>query len=309
MRRLTALTLAILTATGILSAGPASATTTLPVRWGLTAGTVAGLADWNGSPPGANDWTCRPTAAHPAPVVLVPSTFTSITFDYNALAPYLHNQGYCVFALNYGQNPYIWPGLVGLGSTKDAAHDLSQFVDRVLTATGTSTVDIVGHSQGGILSRYYTQVLGGAAKVGTLITLGSPYSVDQGSNYLAVLYRAVHLLPNADTVIQQLAAATTPGLVGLADSGFWAELNAGGGISPSTHYLSLGSRADTIPTEALTYPQAPNTATQFVQDYCALDAVGHFGLPHDPNVVALITNGLDPAHATHPNCQIVGPSI
>ncbi|MBA8924787.1 triacylglycerol esterase/lipase EstA (alpha/beta hydrolase family) [Kutzneria viridogrisea] len=289
----------------LLTGSPAGA---LPITWGLGAGLAAGIADWNGNPAGANDWTCRPSAAHPRPVVLVPSTFTSISMDYSALSPYLRDQGYCVYSLNYGQRPYVWPGLVGLAATTESVNELSSFVDKVIASSGSSTVDLVGHSQGGIMVRYYTQVLGGAAKVRTVVTLGSPYRLDAGFNYASLLYRGVHLLPGADQVLAQLAKLTLPGLVGLTDSRFWAALNAGGGISPGTDYLSLGSRTDQIPPELLRYPEAPNTATRFVQDTCPLDAIGHFGLPHDPNVAALVANGLDPAHAQPVRCQVVAPS-
>lgn len=48
-------------------------------------------------------------------------------------------------------------------------------VERVLEATGAERCSIVGHSLGGIVARYYAQVLGGDKTLDTLITLGTPH--------------------------------------------------------------------------------------------------------------------------------------
>ena len=48
---------------------------------------------------------------------------------------------------------------------EQSAEQLSAFVDQVLAATGTTKVDIVGHSEGATMPDYYIEYLGGAAKV------------------------------------------------------------------------------------------------------------------------------------------------
>ena len=53
-------------------------------------------------PPGTN--ACQATALHPYPVVLVHGTFENAAQNWASLAPYLQAQGYCVYALNYGNN-------------------------------------------------------------------------------------------------------------------------------------------------------------------------------------------------------------
>lgn len=63
-----------------------------------------------------------------------------------------------------------------LGRTAAAARQLGWFVDQVRAATGAAHVDIVGHSMGGVVGRYYVSFAGGDGVVNRLITLGSPHS-------------------------------------------------------------------------------------------------------------------------------------
>ena len=90
------------TALGIVSAGGASAQTSLPVNYDFGAAYVGAFASPTVAPPGANNWSCKPTAEHPYPVVLVHGTLENMNDNWQAASPILVNHGYCVFALNYG---------------------------------------------------------------------------------------------------------------------------------------------------------------------------------------------------------------
>ncbi len=63
-----------------------------------------------------------------------------------------------------------------LGRTAAAARQLGWFVDQVREVTGASEVDIVGHSMGGVVGRYYVALAGGDPHVKNLITIGSPHA-------------------------------------------------------------------------------------------------------------------------------------
>ena len=63
-----------------------------------------------------------------------------------------------------------------LGRIAAGARQLGWFIDEVRERTGARTVDVVGHSMGGVVARYYVALAGGDGAVEHLITLGSPHS-------------------------------------------------------------------------------------------------------------------------------------
>lgn len=54
---------------------------------------------------GWNNYSCKPSATHPRPVVLVHGTFGNSVDNWLALAPYLTSRGYCVFSSTTGSCP------------------------------------------------------------------------------------------------------------------------------------------------------------------------------------------------------------
>lgn len=62
-----------------------------------------------------------------------------------------------------------------LGRTAAAARQLAWFVEHVQAVTGSPQVDLIGHSMGGVVARYYVTLGGGDGAVHRLITIGSPH--------------------------------------------------------------------------------------------------------------------------------------
>jgi pimeloyl-ACP methyl ester carboxylesterase len=71
-----------------------------------------------------------------------------------------------------------------LRDVAEAAHDLADRVEQICQDTGHERIHVVGHSLGGLISRYFVQRLGGDRRVDSLVTLGTPH---QGSRWAHVL--------------------------------------------------------------------------------------------------------------------------
>lgn len=95
-----------------------------------------------------------------------------------------------------------------LGRTAAAAKQLGWFVNQVCAGTGATSVDLIGHSMGGVVARYYVSLAGGDGVVNRLITLGSPHAGTDVSG-LGVGHPARELVLGSKLVIR-LAAAPAP---------------------------------------------------------------------------------------------------
>ena len=95
-----------------------------------------------------------------------------------------------------------------LGKTASAAKKLGQLVDDVRARTGAEAVDIVGHSMGGVVGRYYVTLGGGDGAVRNLITLGAPHL---GTDASAVgIGRPIRELMGGSTLLTRLGTAPRP---------------------------------------------------------------------------------------------------
>jgi triacylglycerol esterase/lipase EstA (alpha/beta hydrolase family) len=283
-----------------LPTAPAGAAT-YPVPYNFGAGILAATLHPGSSPPGSNDWNCRPTAAHPYPVVLVHGTFANMTDSWQALSPLLANNGYCVFALDYGGPP--GNQVQATGDIPTSAAQLGAFVDRVLQATGATKVDVVGHSQGGMMPRWYIKFLGGDQTVHELVGL-APSNHGTTFNGLASLARA---FPGGPSALGGLCQACEQQFVG---SSFLDELNAGGDTVPGPSYTVIETKYDTVVTPYTSaFLSGPNVTNITLQDQCPRDLVEHVGIIYDAIALHDVLNALDPAGATPPACTLVLPAI
>ena len=292
--------LGLVTAMVIVSTSTASASESAagPAQPNIVSAAVYALSHPTASPPGSNDFSCKPTAAHPRPVVLSNGTGANAYDDWAGLSGVLKRDGYCVFAPNLGGPE---GGMFqAMGDIPTTAGQFGQYIDKVLAATGASKVDIVGHSQGGMMPRYYLKNLGGASRVGTLVGL-SPSN--HGTN-LDGLVDAVRSLPGggdfADGVIGAVCPACVQQEVG---SSFLTTLNSGGDTMPGVNYTVVATRTDEVVTPYTSaYLSGPTVTNLRLQNYCLIDGTEHINITYDHIAIQLVRNALDPAHAWTPNC-------
>ncbi|MFD4259148.1 esterase/lipase family protein [Streptomyces sp. NPDC058534] len=262
------------------------------------AATAAHAADARPSS-GWNDYTCKPSAAHPRPVVLVHGTFGNSVDNWLGLAPYLKNRGYCVFSLDYGQLPGV-PFFHGLGPVEKSAEQLDAYVDRVLAATGAAETDLVGHSQGGMMPRYYLKFLGGAVEVNALVGIAP-------SNHGTTLSGLTNLLPYFPGV-GDLLNEHTPALADqVVGSDVLTKLNAGGDTVPGVRYTVLATKYDEVVTPYRSqYLSGPGVRNVLLQDLCPLDFSEHLAIGlFDRIAFHEVANALDPARAKPTTCASV----
>ncbi|MFG3100357.1 esterase/lipase family protein [Streptomyces sp. NPDC048182] len=155
---------------------------------------------------------------------------------------------------------------------RTAAELLGRHIEQICERTGSDRVDIVGHSLGGLIARYYVQRLGGDLRVRTLVTLGTPHA-------------GTRVVPLADAhpIVRQMR----PGSAVLAELARPAP-------GCRTRFVSFWSDQDRVmdPLENACIDH-PDLTAQNVR----VTGIGHLALPVHPAVAQGIRQALDAAEA------------
>jgi pimeloyl-ACP methyl ester carboxylesterase len=295
-------------ATATLTASAAGAQQ-YPVPYTFTANVIAGATQQGTPPPGANNWSCKPSASHPRPVVLVHGLLANMTDNWQTMSPLLANNGYCVFALTYGNDPDAAPPgdqFGGLTTMEQSAEQLRAFVNRVLKATGANKVDVVGHSEGATMPDYYLEYLGGASKVARYVGVsGVKHGTTlHGVSTFFTAYRT--LFPGAPAATPPTCASCNEFLIG---SDYIKKIEARA-PAPGVIYTNLATNYDELVTPyTASFLTGPKVTNILQQDACNLDFSDHLSIISNPRTGQIILNALDPAHAKPVPCTLVLPAV
>jgi pimeloyl-ACP methyl ester carboxylesterase len=198
-------------------------------------------------------------------VVLVPG-YGGGTAALTALAVRLQAAGHTATVLHLAGD--------GTGDLRVQARLLKATVDRLL-ARGAPSVDVIGYSAGGIVTRLWATELGGAAHARRIVLLGSPNHGTQLAGLAAEFGGGLcpaacrQLVPGSD-LLRALDRAGTP---------------------PGPGWVSVWTEQD----EVVTPPDSARlvgAADLTVQSVCSADTVDHGGLPTDPVVEGIVVRAL-----------------
>ncbi|GGU43319.1 esterase/lipase family protein [Nocardioides albus] len=262
----------------LLSLLAAVALALVPVSASAAAGTSRTAIPLPGSPYGdplgANDWACVPSAQRPTPVILVHGTFGDRRSLLDPISLAMKRAGFCVYSLDYGNR--------ATGDIRDSAAHLGEFIERVREVTDAEKVSLVGHSQGGMMPRYYIKNLGGAGLVEDLVGLAP-------SNH-------------GTSIMMDGSTATATESTGLcvscaqqaAGSQFLAELNAGDETPGDVSYTQIITATDevVVPSTSGFLAEGLNTTNVRIQDACALDLSEHLLIPMSATAIKLTLDAL-----------------
>lgn len=246
--------------------------------------------------------------------MLVHGTYEDAYDKWAGMSHVLAASGRCVFAPNYGRTDLLdrggvatmLPAANGVASIAQSATQLGGYIDRVRRSTGAAKVDVVSHSQGGLVVRQWMKADGGADasnpennKIGRLVMLAAP---NHGTTLegLAWIGRQIN---NAGLDVMGFyawlyGAGPIDQSVG---SPFITRLNSGRMTYPGVQYANIVSRFDEVVTPYTSaFIRSPGVHNITIQDGCSKDMSDHLTMVYSPRVISLVEGALD--GATTPIC-------
>jgi triacylglycerol lipase len=205
----------------------------------------------------------------PTPVILVHGILGQRHVYWNLFRRRLAQDGFRVHEVVL---PYYM-----LGDIRIAARFLADKVEATLVGDGVDKVDLVCHSAGGLVARYYLKYLKGDSHVSHLVTLGTPHLGTYFSYALGFPFMGI-------------MKQTRPG------SHFLSEVNDGPGAVP--HHVRITSFWS--PMDGIVMP--PEHAILVGANNIKVSWLTHWGFLWNPRVYGMIREALLD-HAARPSAQ------
>jgi alpha-beta hydrolase superfamily lysophospholipase len=228
-------------------------------------------------------------------VVLLHGILQNQNMAWRALAPTLANAGYCVYTMTYGKLPTSG-NLGGLDDLSTSAAQVNTFIKKVRTSTKSSTVDLVGYSEGGYIARLYMKKYG-SSHVRRYVGLAP---VNSSPPDISGLLKIAYLIPGAADLI----GVASPAFYELSHQPAFTDIAKPKAAFANVTYTNIATTSDEVATPyRLSFlPSGPNVTNVTVQHACPQDRVGHLGMPYDRTVVQMTRNALDPKHPVKLTC-------
>ncbi|MFQ6852232.1 alpha/beta fold hydrolase [Streptomyces sp. 35M1] len=242
-----------------------------------------GTAPAGAGPPTTTDPPAPAPA--PAPATTVPPVVPSAAPPVVLLHGFIDNRSAFVVLrrtlARHGRRPESLNYSPLTRDVRTAAGLLGRHVEEICARTGHSRVDIVGHSLGGLIARYYVQRLGGDRRVRTLVTLGTPHggtAVAPGAG----VHPIVRQMRGGSSVIEELRGPA-PGCRTRFVS-FWSELDQ--------VMVPVG-------TACVDHPDLDAVNVR-------VTGIGHLALPVHPTVAAAVREALEVPEAGEDDAAATG---
>lgn len=159
----------------------------------------------------------------------------------------------------------------GTGDLREQAEHLAEVAEQVRNDAGAASVDVIGYSAGGVVTRLWVQDSGGAGVVRRVLTLGSPH---HGTSQAAL---GAEFAGGCPTACEQL----------VPDSDLLRRLNAGDETPEGPLWATVRSTNDQVVTPANTAALS-GALNIVIQDICPGSAAAHGDLPGHPVVLAAL---------------------
>jgi pimeloyl-ACP methyl ester carboxylesterase len=195
--------------------------------------------------------------------------------------------------MTYGVHP-LAPWVGGVVSMVDSAKEIAGFIKEVRSKTGSEKVDLVGHSEGGVMTLYVPLTQEGIKDiVEHTVALGPAVHGARYYGFTDLFYlggQETRTLAGDVLSVLGCEACDDMAIGGRVYSDF---ADAAGHIVQDGVKASIVmSRSDTLVTPDVSEVNETGVRNLFVQDYCPDDTVGYAGLAWDTGVWDIIINEL-----------------